>query len=69
VSHQDATGLAWYFDFVLPCSRLQFKVDRDLIHGAGLRPMLFEYLAGPSVFDEANMRRTAALPVGAARKS
>jgi hypothetical protein len=31
--------------------------------------MLLEYLVDPAVFDAPEMRRIAALPVGAARKS
>ena len=68
MSHQDATRLAWYFAFVSPYSYLQFEAYPELMHGAELRPMLFDYLADPSVFDEAKMRRIAALPVGAAPK-
>jgi hypothetical protein len=68
VSHQDANRRTWYFDLVSPCSYLQFAAYPELMHAAELRPMLFEYLADPSAFDEAKMLRVAALPVGAARK-
>ena len=68
MSHQDATRLAWYFDFVSPYSNLQLGAYPELMGGAELRPALLDYPADPSVFDEAQMRCIAALPVGAARK-
>ncbi|MFH1044727.1 MAG: hypothetical protein V1796_06735 [Pseudomonadota bacterium] len=68
MSHQDATRLARYFDFVWPYPYLQFEAYPEPMHGAALRPVLLDYLADPSVFDEAKMQRIFALAVGAARK-
>ena len=68
MSPQNATRLAWYFDFVSPYPYLQFETCPEPMHGAALRPVLLDYPADPSVFDPAKMRRIATLPVGAARK-
>ena len=41
MSPEEATRLAWYFDFVSPYSYLQFEVYPELVHSAELRPLLF----------------------------
>ena len=38
---QEATRLAWYFDFVSPYSYLQFAAYPELMQTAALRPVLF----------------------------
>jgi len=46
-----------------------FDTGKELFWGLDATDMLLDYLADPAVFDEPEMRRIAALPVGAARKS
>jgi 2-hydroxychromene-2-carboxylate isomerase len=41
VSHQEATRLVWYFDFVSPYSYLQFAAYPELVQRSALRPVLF----------------------------
>jgi len=45
-----------------------FDTGRELFWGMDATDMLLDYLADPALFDSAQMRRIAALPVGAARK-
>jgi len=46
-----------------------FDTGKELFWGLDATDMLLDYLSDPTVFDEAEMRRIAELPVGAARKS
>jgi 2-hydroxychromene-2-carboxylate isomerase len=46
-----------------------FDTGRELFWGLDATDMLLDYLADPAVFDAPEMRRIAALPVGAQRKS
>ena len=41
MSHQEATRLVWYFDFVSPYAYLQFEAYPELMQTAELRPVLF----------------------------
>ncbi len=41
MSEQEATRLAWYFDFVSPYAYLQFAAYPELMQTAELRPVLF----------------------------
>ena len=45
-----------------------FDTGEELFWGLDATDMLLDYLADPGVFDEPEMRRIAALPIGAARK-
>jgi 2-hydroxychromene-2-carboxylate isomerase len=45
-----------------------FDTGKELFWGLDATDMLLDYLADPTLFDEPEMRRIAALPVGAARK-
>ena len=45
-----------------------FDTGKEIFWGLDATEMLTDYLAHPDLFDEAEMRRLAALPVGAARK-
>ena len=45
-----------------------FDTGKELFWGLDATEMLLDYLAYPALFDDAEMRRIAALPVGAARK-
>ncbi|MBE0625417.1 MAG: 2-hydroxychromene-2-carboxylate isomerase [Burkholderiales bacterium] len=45
-----------------------FDTGKELFWGLDATDMLLDYLSDPAVFDEAEMRRIADLPVGAARK-
>jgi 2-hydroxychromene-2-carboxylate isomerase len=44
-------------------------VDGELFWGADSFPMMLDYLADPSLFDGAEMRRYASLPTGAKRRA
>jgi 2-hydroxychromene-2-carboxylate isomerase len=46
-----------------------FDTGRELFWGLDATDMLLDYLSDPTLFDQAEMRRIADLPVGAARKS
>jgi 2-hydroxychromene-2-carboxylate isomerase len=46
-----------------------FDTGKELFWGLDATDMLLDYLSDPTVFDEAEMRRIAELPVGAARRS
>ena len=41
MSHQEASRLVWYFDFISPYSYLQFEAYPELMQTAELRPVLF----------------------------
>ncbi len=45
-----------------------FDTGKELFWGLDATDMLLDYVADPAVFDEPEMRRIAALPVGAVRK-
>lgn len=44
-----------------------FLVDEQLFWGADSFPMMLDYLTDPGIFDSSEMKRIAALPVGASR--
>ncbi len=61
--------LVWYFDFISPYSYLQFEAYPELVRTAELRPVLFAGLGKHRGRKRpAELRRIAALPIGAARK-
>ena len=45
-----------------------FDAGREIFWGVDATDMLLDYLADQALFDDAEMRRVADLPVGAARK-
>jgi 2-hydroxychromene-2-carboxylate isomerase len=45
-----------------------FDTGKELFWGLDATDMLLDYLENPGMFDEPEMRRIAALPIGAARK-
>jgi 2-hydroxychromene-2-carboxylate isomerase len=46
-----------------------FAVDGELFWGTDSFPMLLDYLADPALFDSAEMRRHATMPMGAVRRT
>jgi len=46
-----------------------FEAEGEIFWGADSFPMLLDYLANPNLFEGAEMRRHAALPMGAVRKA